>query len=164
MTPDAIEKTKGTRFKKGQLPHNTKSRDGVITIRHDHPDRNNGRSYKYIRVSLGKWVPYHRYLWEKKYGKIPSGHCLWFKDGNSLNCRPSNLELITRKENYDRNSARKNLSDRYVANAIAWRDPVLKEEVLKNPELIKLKRQQLILKRTIHDTKKNRSTAGANGK
>lgn len=97
MSKAAIARTKKTRFRKGQIPPNTKDRDGVITIRYDHKHRN-GRPYKYIRISLGKWVPYHQYKWEQKYGKQPEGMCVWFKDGNSLNCKLSNLKLITRGE------------------------------------------------------------------
>lgn len=102
MSREAIERTKATRFKKGQLPHNTKEKDGVITIRHDHLDRG-GRPYKFIRLSVGNWYPLNQYKWEKKYGKLPLGMCLWFKDGNSLNCTLKNLEVITRAENLKRN-------------------------------------------------------------
>lgn len=102
MSKEAIERTKATRFKKGQKPANTKPRDGVITIRQDHKDRN-GKQYKWIRVALGKWVPYHQHRWEQKNGKLPNGMCLWFKDGNTMNCSLRNLELITRAENLRRN-------------------------------------------------------------
>lgn len=104
MTAEAIERTKKTRFQKGQLPHNTKEKDGVITIRKDQMKGGNIIQYKYIRLALGKWYPYHQHIWEKKHGRIPEGMCLWFKDGNSLNCTLRNLELITRAENMRRNS------------------------------------------------------------
>jgi hypothetical protein len=101
MSKDAILRTAATRFKKGHLPVNT-LKDGAITIRHEHKDRHS-RAYKYIRVSLSKWIPLHIYKWQKKHGKIPEGKCLWFKDGNSLNCTLKNLELISRDENLRRN-------------------------------------------------------------
>ena len=46
----------------------------------------------------------HQHLWENANGKIPKSHCLWFKDGDSLNCCLDNLELITREVNMYRNS------------------------------------------------------------
>jgi len=89
---------KETQFKPGHLPHNTKQ-NGDISIRKD----KSGRPYKYIRISKGKWELLHRYKWEKYNGKIPKGMLVVFKDGNSLNCNINNLELITRKENMQRN-------------------------------------------------------------
>ncbi len=105
MPPEVYEKCKSTMFKKGQLPKNTAEKNGTISIRHEQSDRSigPGRAYKYIRISLGVWVPLHIHRWEKKRGPIPKGHCLWFKDGNSLNCTLKNLELITRGENVRRN-------------------------------------------------------------
>lgn len=101
MSAEAIERTKLTRFKKGNLPHNVnKEGDGAISLR---KETTSDRSYKYIRLSLGEWVLYHKYLWETKNGSVPESHCLWFKDGDSLNCDLSNLELITRAENINRN-------------------------------------------------------------
>lgn len=102
MSPKAIERTKGTRFKKDHIPLNAFEKDGVITIRTDHKNRH-GRNYKYIRIALGKWLPLHKHLWEQENGKIPKGHCLWFIDGDSMNCTLKNIELITRAENVRRN-------------------------------------------------------------
>lgn len=101
MSRAAINRTKATRFKKGNKPHNTREKDGVITTRQNHDD---GRKSKWIRISMGKWYPYHQYRWEKYRGKVPVGHCLWFKDGNTLNEKLSNLELITRAELMRRNT------------------------------------------------------------
>lgn len=103
MSKEAIERTKKTRFKKGNEPHNTKEKDGVISIRYDHKNRN-GKPYKYIRLSKGVWFPLHQYKWELKNGKQPKGTVLRFKDGNTLNCTLKNLELISRSENMARNT------------------------------------------------------------
>jgi hypothetical protein len=92
MTTEQIEKTKNTRFKKGDLPGNT-LHDGAITIRY-----HRGRPYKYIRISKDKWAGYHRYLWEKEYGPIPKGHNIQFRDGDTLNCDLSNLYMISRAD------------------------------------------------------------------
>lgn len=103
MTAEAIERTKSTRFKKGHLPHNTKT-DGEITIRHDHPDRPGGKPYKYVRIAQSKWEALHRHLWEKHHGPIPKGMNVVFKDGDTLNCIIENLELISNAENMKRNT------------------------------------------------------------
>lgn len=87
-----------TTFKAGHLPHNAKS-DGEISIRNDE-----GRKYKYIRLSLAKWVPLHVYLWESLNGPVPAGMIVVFKDRDSMNCDILNLELITREENMRRNT------------------------------------------------------------
>ncbi len=101
MSPEAIEKTKGTRFTKGNVPHNSIGiSNGDISIRKD----NRGVAYKFIRAQLGIWVPLQVYNWEQKFGPIPKGFILRFYDNNPMNCEPENLELITRKENMIKNS------------------------------------------------------------
>lgn len=103
MSADAIERTKATRFKKGNVPHNTKEEDGEIVIR-----TSKGKSYHWIRVSLGRWYPLHQLIWQQANRKVPKGSCLWFSDGNSLNCTLDNLEVITRAENRLRNKTKFN--------------------------------------------------------
>lgn len=98
MDKESIQGSLKTAFQKGHLPHNTKS-DGEISIRND-----KGRKYKYIRLSKREWLPLHVYLWEKENGKVPKGMIVVFKDRNSMNCELSNLEMITREENINRNS------------------------------------------------------------
>src|SRR5690606_32199751 len=148
MSPEAIARTVRTRFKKGNLPHNTADSDGEIRIR-----ETKGRPYKHIRISLGRWVHLHKHLWEQKNGPVPNGHCLWAKDGNSLNTDPDNWELITRKENRIRNSGSVALTDQAVAHYLSPRDKELREEIKANyPELIEIKRKQLILNRTINES------------
>lgn len=89
-----------TTYKKNNLPHNTKH-DGYISIR---KDLKSNRKYLYIRISLSKWMLYHRYLYIKKYGNIPNNSIVIFKDGNTLNFKLSNLLLLTKSENMKRNS------------------------------------------------------------
>lgn len=157
MSPDAIARTKRTRFKKGNLPHNCYHEVGKITVRHDHPNRNSSRPYKYICIAVGDWKPLHVHNYELVNGPIPKGHCLWFKDDDTMNCDVDNLELITRQENLDRN--------RYADRAVATRmsvgglgrgkvDTDLREELLRHPDLIELKRQQLMLQREIKNKNK----------
>lgn len=92
MSPEQIERSKKTRFKKGQLPHNTRY-DGHISIR-----KMEGRNYAWIRVELGKYRLLHRMVYEQAFGKIPKGSNVQFKDGNTLNCNPDNLYLLSRSK------------------------------------------------------------------
>ena len=93
MSPEAIERTKATRFQKGSLPFNYKGGEHLTKD-------------GYIMKSLGesKKILKHKYVWENKNGKIPKGYCLWFKDGDRTNCSIENLELISQCENMLRNS------------------------------------------------------------
>jgi hypothetical protein len=88
-----------TRFKKGGLPHNTKF-DGAITIRTD----KRGVQYKYIRIAKAVWKPLQVYNWEQINGPVPPKHILIFKDHDTMNCEPGNMELISRKAHMRRNS------------------------------------------------------------
>lgn len=149
MSPEAIKRTAKTRFAKGNLPHNTASADGKISVRHSR----SGNPYKYIRLSLAKWVLLHKHNWEKENGPVPPGHCLWAKDGDSLNTSPDNWELITRKENRIRNSGTVSLNDNRVSFYLSPKDKDLREEIKTNhPELINIKRKQLLLNRAIHES------------
>ena len=100
MAPEVYEKVKHTFFKSGHLPKNTKY-DGHISIR---KDKLSGKSYKYIRVAQGNYIELHRFVWENQNGKIPSGHNIVFKNGNTLDCRIENLECISNKELMQRNT------------------------------------------------------------
>ena len=100
MTKEAIANSKVHRYKKGHLPHNAKKNDFTITIR---PDKR-GIKYKFIRISLGNWIPLARYNWEKANGPIAKNMKIIHKDGDTLNCEFSNLELLTPGELMKRNS------------------------------------------------------------
>lgn len=93
------KKVRKTQFKKGSLPHNTKS-DYEISVRKD----NRGVEYQHIRVSLAKWIPLHRYNWELSHGKIPAKMKLVFKDGDTMNAAIENLEILTPGQLMERNS------------------------------------------------------------
>lgn len=144
MSADQIEKTKGTRFKKGEKSI-TELYDGAITIR----AKKNETPHQYIRLAKNKWLELQIHNWEQINGTVPEGHCLACKDGDTLNCDPSNWELITMQENMHRNSCSVNLKDGFVAYSIAWRDKELAQELRKYPEIIELKRQEILLKRAI---------------
>lgn len=98
--PDHIyDKVKHSMFKKGNRPHNWKA-DGSIVERND----KTGRSYLYFKVKDSHWILYHNKIWMDHHGPIPEKHIISFKDGNTLNCDISNLELLSMAENAKRNS------------------------------------------------------------
>lgn len=153
MSKTVYEKVKHTFFKNGHVPANAKKKDGVITIRHH---KRTGFHYKYIRSGLGKWEALHRFKWAKKNGPIPKGMCIAFKDGNTLNCHLSNLFPISQYDNRLRNSGSTLLSDGYVAQTMTRKNKELRKVILKTrPDLIELKRQSIILKRSINERSSN---------
>lgn len=170
MSEEAIEATKKTRFKNGHKPHNTKW-DGAITIRHDHPERG-GAPYAWIRLSEGEWEQYSRHQYKKHHGPIPDGMMVTFRDGNTLNCFPDNLTLISREDNARRNynkekaikgferyreehggSPSEILSDGYVASLLAGGDQDLKAHILEHEqEMISTARAYYKHRRKIMET------------
>jgi hypothetical protein len=89
-----------TRFSKGNLPPNT-MHDGAIVIRRC---STTGKPYQYIRVRMGLWDALHRQVYIQHFGPIPKGMIVAFKNRDTMDVRPENLELITRTENMRRNS------------------------------------------------------------
>lgn len=148
-----------TWFKAGHKPANTKH-DGCITTRRD----TSGHSYKWIRLSEGNWLELHRYLWQQEHGPIPRGGIIRFKNGDTLDCRLDNLELIDRAEhlrkNYSREKSAASMrkswqeerhfkSDNYIASLLT-QDPEERKELMKNPDILAAKRLELKLKREIN--------------
>lgn len=83
-----------TSFKCGDIPKNTK-RVGTISTRQD----KNGHLYMHIKTAEpNQWQMLHVYIWEHKHGKVPEGHCVIFKDKNTLNVALDNLMLVSRNE------------------------------------------------------------------
>ena len=141
------ERSSSTWFQNGSLPHNTLY-DGAVTTR-----KFKDRKYYWIRLSLNNWKPLHRYLWEKAYGKIPKGHVVRFKDGDPMNCTLDNLELMNRRKNMQRTKmqygggAPERLTDGYVRWILKQYHELEEENI--SPEMIELKRAQLLLNREI---------------
>lgn len=102
MSPEGMENSSKTTFRKGNIPANTKM-DGVITIRKD----KNNHNYKYIRLAQGFWKALHVHNWEQVYGPVPEGFIVRFKTSDRMNCDVSNLELVTRREHMSRNSIKR---------------------------------------------------------
>ena len=145
---------KRTQFKKGHLPENTVPVDTISFREHA-----NKKGYCFIKVAEpNKWEQYHRYLWVKKYGPIPAGHIIIFKDGDQKNCRIRNLKMITRAEHARRNANYE--SDKFIAACMSKvsregiqgsvNDEDLKKILMKSPELLEAKRKQLKLRRAIN--------------
>lgn len=51
-----------------------------------------------IKIANNKRIAKARYVWEKKYGKIPKGYSIVHLDGNKSNNKLNNLELVSNKE------------------------------------------------------------------
>ncbi len=165
MDEEAIEASKATRFKNGHKPHNTLF-NGAVRIRR----WTDGSKYMFIRIEEGEWQEYHQYQYEKHIGPIPDGHIVTFKDGNSLNCTPENLEAITRAEHASRNrnpeaaieafrkyreengTPSQRMTDAMVAHWLAGGDKDLKEHLIsERQDLIRVARANYKLKREIRE-------------
>lgn len=148
MSKEAIDRTKATRFQKGHIPHN------AVPIGYERLDKD---GYIYIKVEgKRKLVLKHRHVWEQHNEAIPKGYNIQFKDGNKHNCDINNLYIISRSEQMkNENSASKNLPDSAVAVYLVGKrgkDKALIEEIRNNhPELIELKRTQILLNRKIKE-------------
>lgn len=126
MSVAQYRKARPTMFRAGHQPANTLF-NGAITIRKD----KRGVPQKYIRIKKGKWEYLSRYNYRKKVGRIPKGMLVTFINGNTLDCEPPNLMLMSKADN-----ARRNADSQYP------------------PEVRELIRLNNKLKKAIHGTKK----------
>lgn len=76
-----------------------------------------GRKYTpaksgYLRDTIGRTPGagsyLHHIVWEEHNGPIPAGHKVIFSDGDRLNCKFRNLELLTRSQQSQRHSTGEN--------------------------------------------------------
>lgn len=101
-----------------------------------------GRPYKkdgrmWIKNEKGKLEMYSRYLWRHNKGPIPKGQVVAFRNGDAMDCRIENLELVTRAELLRRNFKKGQKKDaemiyhrrRMSATGEKWIDLVLKAAV-----------------------------------
>jgi hypothetical protein len=144
-----------TEFKKGQKPKNTKTLYSV-SLRKKRLKDGGVQKYLFIKLADNKWELLHRYLWRQYNGDIPPGMLVVFKDHNSLNCVIENLELIDKAENCKRNSKDHpavRLNDGFIVARCFGLSGKYNDEkyrfIKENPELIELKRKQLLLNRVI---------------
>ena len=89
----------GTKFKPGNKPHNSLpigstriNKDGWLEVKVAEPK---------------KWESVHIQTWEIVHGKVKKGHIVCFIDGNRLNRKIKNLELLSRAELMKRNTIRR---------------------------------------------------------
>jgi len=94
-TPEAIERSKATQFKKGNRPKNELPVGTILTDAEGYLIRKKQMEGTCAR---DRWEYIHRAEWEKHNGPIPEGMVIMFKDSDKTNCDISNLELITRGE------------------------------------------------------------------
>jgi len=99
-TPEFINTFKKTTFKKGNKPHNTRKKGEISIIK----DSSSDRYYKFIKIADANWELLSRYNYKKHKGEIPDKMLVTYIDGDSLNCHPENLTLITRAQNVRNNS------------------------------------------------------------
>ncbi|MBO7726926.1 MAG: HNH endonuclease [Oscillospiraceae bacterium] len=94
-SPEAIEKSRKTQFKKGHKPVNELPVGSVVV-----------NSYGYLLRKTrmegklwDRWEFVHRAVWEEHNGPVPPYMVVAFKDGNKMHCNIDNLMLITQSEN-----------------------------------------------------------------
>lgn len=120
-----------------------------------------GRLIPHIKTDTG-YVQYGRYRYQQLNGTIPEGFIVAFSDNDPMNISDKNLVLKTRSEMTMINSASQNLTNNYVIGMMTQGNPELRDALRSFPELIEIKRQQLLLQREINnekdilDTRKNK--------
>ena len=102
MSPESVERTRATRFRPGQLPHNARdlpigservTRDGYVEVKVS--DRPSGRG-----PTHDNWRPKARLVWEEANGRrLKPGEVVLFCDGDRTNLDPENLVAVTQAEN-----------------------------------------------------------------
>jgi len=136
-----------TFFKKGDLPATT-SEIGTISLTED----------GYYRVKIAnpnKWDYLHRMIWKEHHKEpIKRSEIIIFKDGNKNNIIIDNLEKISRKEHIDRMRD----TDKHIAWMMSH-DKELQQELLKNSEIIELKRNLLKLNKQIKNGRESKNKA-----
>ena len=90
MSQESIERTKETRFKKGNKPKNYRpvgseriTKDGYIEVKVADPN---------------KWETKNKIIYKQYFGDIPEGHKIIYADGNKLNNDINNLILVSNSE------------------------------------------------------------------
>lgn len=95
---------KATMFKKGQVPPNTMNIGDLRAL--GNATIPGAAKYFYVKTGNGKkpsrlqWQPLGVLIWEAvHHTSMPKGSCIIHINGDSLDDRPENLEVITRGEN-----------------------------------------------------------------
>jgi hypothetical protein len=145
MSKESIEKTKLTRFKKRQKPHNTKpigyeriTIDGYTEVKTQ--NLSGAGQFKNFKLK-------HRLVYEKHYGKLPEGFVVKFRDGDKSNFAIENLYAIS-------------LADNLIENALLKAALKLDEKQFEwfkknKPELLQQKYLEIKLNQKIKESCKN---------
>ncbi|PPL04923.1 hypothetical protein [Parapedobacter indicus] len=101
----------------------------------------------------GRWLHWAPWRWEQLRGPVQKGMNVIFADRNPYNRADDNLLLISNAELAKRNSVKSiiGLSDNYVAGILTSGRPDQREIVKQMPDLIELKRNQLLLQRELKE-------------
>ena len=107
----------------------------------------------------GIWAYLKKVIWEKAHGPVPKGMLISVKNGDKTDMRLDNLECITRAEHI----AHIRETNGFIAATLSHRshrrgaprqiDRDVYREMLKLPEILEVKRQQLRLKRKLEEQK-----------
>jgi hypothetical protein len=155
MSPEKIERTKATRFKKGQDPHNTVpigteriSKDGYVEIKIRHLKNGDANNKNFVSK--------HRMIYQEHFGPIPDNYNVEFIDGNRMNFEPSNFILRSKTENFLKNT----MSDASVVKRfLGVKEPELVDRIIKDmPEVINLKRNAIKLNQKLNKKENAKST------
>ena len=123
-----------------------------------------GKKSLQIKRADGHWRPAGPIVWQQVHGPIPTGHKVYFKDGDPSNCEPENLGLIKISEMGRLTGVgSQGLSDRYcAAQLVGCRAQLPKAEkqrraaeFLQQPTLLATKRNHLLLLRELKQLSTN---------
>jgi hypothetical protein len=125
--------------------HSNLAKDGCIRLW----KMSGGKQIPVIKVN-GEWRHWAPYAWELEHGAIPEGHIVAYIGDPSI-IDVSNLELTTRSDLSRRIGIKNNgqLTDNGVAAMLARKDEALRLALRENKPLLELKRQQILLQRSI---------------
>lgn len=93
-SPEALEASRKTQFRKGNHPVNEMQIGAISTTRDGHLIRKKSMT----GAQWERWEFLHRAVWEEHNGPIPEGMVVVFRNGDKKDVRIDNLMLISRGE------------------------------------------------------------------
>ena len=97
-----LNETFNTKFTVGQVKkykHSHKINSGLKSCNLPVGSERENKGYTLIKIAEPNvWIEKHRYIYEKKHGKIPDGHKVIFADKNNKNFEEKNLILVSNSE------------------------------------------------------------------
>lgn len=95
---------KETQFRKGERHGTAKNNWKPIGTELINRDGYLVRKISETGLQRHKWRPVHLLLWEEHHGKVPADHAVVFRNGDRMDVRLENLELLTRQQLMARNT------------------------------------------------------------